>query len=283
MREGRNSDRVSAGGESLVKVEGLSTLEQQLMSEFLAACDQLADRIEGMVPKDDTDRRVKMRYAFYFAKGVSTFRAFAVLARGGFIREGELLSRANLELVIDLLCFHQSPVEYSLQLEDWLGATNCGLPLASDDERRANMLLRNEFCARYGLKKFPTHWSGLNKIAERAKAVGFDTEYSGHYRSQCDLAHCGTFAIASYLDYYSRPDAVLLKTGPDWEEACLAISSACTWLWYCLRAVDEGLELSSYDLIHALYVRLQESSRLVQDAADHRCAVLERALNLDTT
>ena len=262
------------------EVEGLSTLEQQLMNEFLSACNQLADRIEGTLPRDDADRRVKMRYALYFAKSVSTFRAFAVLAKSGFIREAELLNRANLEVVIDLLYFHKSPSEHGLQLEEWLEATNWGLPVTSDDERRANMLLRKEFCAKHRHKKFPHHWSGIGQIADRAKEVGFSAEYSGHYRSQCDLAHCGTFAIASYLDYYSRPDAVLLKTGPDWEEAALAISSACTWLLYCLQSVEEGLELSSYvDLIHPLHVRLRESGRLVQDAARDRCAVLEGALN----
>jgi len=239
-------------------MDGLGSREQLLIDEFRAACHALADRLDGMVFADDDDRRIKMRYLFYFTKGSRTFAAFARLVEDGYTDEARILTRANFELVVDLLCFDKAPKDFAQQLGDWLEATEWEAQRFGTPSTRATTdaeAAKSHFCAKYDLKKFPKHWSGKDTIECRARAVGLADSYEGPYRFMCSLAHGGAYAIASYLDL-SSPDIAGFRISPDWADSAQVVREGCIWLLDCLHSVAEGLQLSSYEVIHRLHVLL---------------------------
>ena len=146
----------------------------RLLDSFLAGCDRVMSRAAELPPKDEVDRRVKYRYYFYLEKGTSTFRAFNLLVRNGYLSEAQLISRANFELVVDLLYYHTSPTQLSERFEDFwhiaseweiaalaVGGDTAQIPASEKSRIEASQL---HFCSKYNHKKFPRHWSGIDKL-----------------------------------------------------------------------------------------------------------------------
>ncbi len=242
----------------------------RLLDSFLAGCDRVMSRAAELPPKDEIDRRVKYRYYFYLEKGTSTFRAFNLLIRNGYLSEAELISRANFELVVDLLYYHTSPIQLSERFEDffpiaseWQAAAlaaegdTAQIPASEKSRIQASQL---HFCRKHGHKKFPRHWSGIDKLIDRARTVGRESTYRTTYRLQSDIAHCGVFSEACYIRFAERALADEMKA-LDQERAHKAIGVACGDMWDWLRTIEAGIGLSLCEMINDLSDQCAEYSR----------------------
>ncbi len=234
----------------------------QLLDSLLSGCDTVAARAAEFPPKDEVDRRVKYRYYFYLEKSTSTFRAFNMLIRNGYLYEANLLSRANFELLVDLLYYHRSPIQLSERFEDfWHVACEWELvasivrgdttQVPASKESRIEALKR-DFCRKYGHKKFPRHWSGVDKLRDRARMVGEESAYLGVYHLKSDIAHSGVFSEACYIRFADRSLADKMET-LDQEQALNEVGLACGDMLHCLKTIEAGLGLSIYEVIHNLH------------------------------
>jgi len=248
----------------------LSDGAMRLLDSFLAGCDNVMARAAELPPKDEVDRRVKYRYYFYLEKSTSTFRAFNMLIRNGYLSEAQLISRANFEVVVDLLYYHTSPVQLSERFEDFwhvaseweLAALTAGgdttqIPASEESRIKASQL---DFCRKHGHKKFPRHWSGIDKLIDRARMVGCEHTYRTVYHLKSDIAHCGVFSEACYIRFAERAPADAMKA-LNQREAHIEIGVACGDMLYCLRTIEAGLGLSIYEVIHDLHDQYAEYSR----------------------
>ena len=244
------------------EIGGVGEDERRLIGLFLSTWDAVAAKMVGQQVGDGVDASVRERYAFYAVKSIRTFKAFAALVKDGYLEEAQILTRANFELVTDLMLFSKAPEENAEKLDSWLVASNWGLDSDSDAERAEIDRAQKSFCRKYGFKKFPKHWSGIDRISERAAAVGLQSTYRGPYAGQSDLVHSGTYALACYLDFSN--DGVLgLKAGSDWSNASHVVGEGCLWMWYCMYHIEDGLNLQCYELVHALYESFAAYSRSI--------------------
>ncbi len=240
-----------------------------LLDSFLAGCDTVMARAAELPPEDEVDRRVKHRYYFYLQKGTSTFRAFDMLIRNGYLSEAQLMSRANFELVVDLLYYHTSPVQLSERFEDYfhiaseweaaalaIGGGKAQIPAPERSRIEASQLC---FCTKHGHRKFPRHWSGIDKLIDRAKKVGRENTYRTTYHLKSDIAHSGVYSEACYIRFAERTLADEMEA-LNQREAHSEIGEACCDMWYCLMTIEAGLGLSIYEVIHDLYDRCADYS-----------------------
>ncbi|MEN6371381.1 MAG: DUF5677 domain-containing protein [Armatimonadota bacterium] len=241
----------------------LSEQATQLLDAFLTVCDKLIERTNQLPPPtDEVDRRVKHRYYFYLNKSISTFMAFNILIRKGYLYEAQIISRANFELLVDLIYYHSNPIHLSQRFDDYfhvaseyevlllnVGCDETKLPAAEKSRIDA---LKESFRSKYGGKKFPKHWSGINTIRERSINVGMEESYRTTYHLRSDIAHSGINSEACYMHFVNLP----LENTMDvlrQQKLCIEIVSACTDMLHCLKIAEDGLALMSYELIHDLY------------------------------
>ena len=244
----------------------------QLLDAFLDACDSIRQRTAQFPPTDETDRRVKYRYYFYIEKSMSTFEAFTLLVRNGYLYEAQIVSRANFELMVDLLYYHTAPLQLSERFEDYFQiASECeGLLLSvcgdkalipPSDQTRIQAL-KVSFCSKYDDKKFPKHWSGVDRFIDRAKTIGMERGYRAGYHLRSDIAHGGILSEASYIRF---ADTSLANAMNDLKQQTLhgEIGLACHEMLLCLRTIEDGLGLQIYELIHDLCIKCADYATAV--------------------
>lgn len=248
-----------------------------LIDVFWTACDTLARQANVMPHTGEIDRRVKYRYYYYLNKALGTFKAHSMLIREGFLPEARLLSRAIFELLVDLLYYHRFPVELSERFEgyfftacDWedllLSAGGDKKQIPASEVARIDAL-KATFCAKYGDKRFPKHWSGVEKLRERARIVGLEHAYLTTYHLTSDLAHCGVYSESSYLEF-AEPSLARTMERLNQQEAQCEVWETCREILCCLRTIDEGLGLGMCEVIHSLHERLNNYSRQYMEVDD---------------
>lgn len=244
-------------------MNGLTEDDALLLNRFLSACDTIASKFDGMLLGGE-DGPARKRYSFYVAKFVKTFRAFALLVAEGYMEKAQILSRANFEVIVDMTLFSQTPRQNAQKVEEWLHASNWGLAPESSEEDAALKVAQVEYCRKYGCDSFPGHWSGMWKIKKRAKSAGLSVTYDTTYSIQSGLAHGDTMAFGSYLLFSSRPE-LDMRIGPDWLDAKFVIADGCWWVLYCLRCLEDGLNLRFYGLLPFLSRAIKDYSQRTRD------------------
>ena len=255
-------------------MDELSPESDAVMRAVDNAFERLASEVRGDAREGGPEFYFRHILIGLFGRSLRSVKAVAILVRGGYTMEAELLTRYSFELLVEMLLLAEDPGANAERYRDYVDAAKYklvrhsdelerqhgfGLMNASDEDRRRFDESHSAFLSKHSVNELPRHWSGIDQLEQRVIRVNLMSVYERAYRRQSRIGHVHPQTNHRFWEQQSD-GRVVFKAYPDFEDVHWCVSTGCLIASCVLELACHHLELACGDAVNEVRQQVKQYS-----------------------